>query len=380
MEILWIKALIERKANRGYSVVVSTATVDRQGDSIDQSGWDLTNFKKNPVMLWAHDYRILPIARANEISVVNNKLTIGDYEFAPAEGNPMSGQVKALVDGGFLNAVSVGFMPLERNGNVITKMELFEVSFVPVPANPEALQLMFSKGIAKEMISKFFEAKSEEIDVAEKLAQGGTSNNKKGAVADEVASEEALEAKYEKLSEVWEVMGAFCDVYLDEETDVEQFSMLLSEAIGLLQQVADSDGEDDDDDEEDDEDESITASLKDRLSKGVTKEAADRFIAKVGAAHSKNTKAAITKAIEHNNASTDVLKALITDEALTEDDDEKGVSVVPAESADDTKGVDVVRSLLVARSLLRESQHGSQSALEAVNGLLKTKRQAEVVA
>lgn len=135
------------KASGGFSVIASTPAVDRQGESIDQNGWDLTNYKNNPVILWAHDYSSLPIAKANNTGVVDNQL-VQDGEFA---SHSFAQEVKQAYIDGFLNTVSVGFIPLERNGNVITKAELLEVSFVPVPANPQALSLMRGmKGMSKE--------------------------------------------------------------------------------------------------------------------------------------------------------------------------------------------------------------------------------------
>jgi phage head maturation protease len=60
----------------------------------------------------------------------------------------MGKAVAALLSGGFLRSVSVGFRPLEfrfssdpaRQGGIdFTKQELLEISVVPVPANAEAL-------------------------------------------------------------------------------------------------------------------------------------------------------------------------------------------------------------------------------------------------
>lgn len=61
--------------------------------------------------------------------------------------------VRQLYDEGIMKTVSVGFIPRERdakNSKIITKAELLELSFVPVPANPNALSLqkeMLDKGI-----------------------------------------------------------------------------------------------------------------------------------------------------------------------------------------------------------------------------------------
>ena len=338
-------------------MLASTSAVDRQGDSIDQSGWDVANFKNNPVMLWAHDYSALPIAKATSVDVTQQGLTLG-YEFAPAEGNPMAQQVKTLVDEGFLNAVSVGFMPLERNGNVITKMELFEVSFVPVPANPQALQLMMSKGITRDTVEKFFEAKKEEIDEAEEKA--------KGAVADQLTAEQIADAKYANICQVYEVVGAFFDVYMDEATDLSAFGSLLIETAGLLSSLAQANSS---------TDEAQTAALKEKLTKAVGPEAAKNFIAKIGAAHSAATKKAIGAAIDHNNASTALLTGLV--EASDESGDEKQAEVEPVaeKETDVIEGVDQVRALLITRNLLREDETENRGALGAVSRLLKTKRE-----
>src|SRR3972149_8790760 len=135
------------KGSNQFSVIASTATIDRQGESIDQAGWDLANFLKNPVMLWAHQYDQLPVGVAEDIQITEQGLTMSG-RFADVKANPMAENVRMLYEDGILRTVSVGFIPKERNGNVITKAELLEVSFVPVPANPEALALaMTTKGI-----------------------------------------------------------------------------------------------------------------------------------------------------------------------------------------------------------------------------------------
>ena len=125
-----------------YEFIASTASVDRQGDSIDQSGWELDNYLKNPVILFAHNYSELPIAKAVEVINAGSSLII-KIQFASEEANPKAQQIKRLVDEGILNTTSVGFIQKERNGNIITRAELLEVSIVPVPANQDALRLAY---------------------------------------------------------------------------------------------------------------------------------------------------------------------------------------------------------------------------------------------
>lgn len=157
MKKTYLRGLATKAANGRFRVLASTAAIDRQGDIVRQDGWELENFKKNPVILWAHDYDELPIGKATELNVSVEGLEI-EFEFAPAEGNPKAAQVQKLMEEGYLNAVSVGFIPKERNGNVIIRSELLELSVVPVPANQEALRLAMAKGIDFSDIAKELEA------------------------------------------------------------------------------------------------------------------------------------------------------------------------------------------------------------------------------
>src|ERR687887_1524822 len=78
--------------DRARRFVVSTGAVDRDNDSISADGWDLTNFKRNPVVLWAHKYDELPLAKCSDIGVVNGQL-VATAEFAD---HPMADTVLRL--------------------------------------------------------------------------------------------------------------------------------------------------------------------------------------------------------------------------------------------------------------------------------------------
>jgi hypothetical protein len=137
-----------------FEVVISTADIDRQGESINQEGWDLSNYLKNPVVLWGHDYYSLPIGICESIAIIDGKL-VARGRFAPEAANPFAQQVRRLYDAGIVRATSVGLIVLEMEGHIVTKAELLEFSFVPVPANPYALSLSKAKelGLNLEMIA-----------------------------------------------------------------------------------------------------------------------------------------------------------------------------------------------------------------------------------
>lgn len=142
----------------GKQVFVATdETVDREGDIISLDGWDLSNFKRNPILLWSHNPFEPMIGRAKNIRMRNvggsRKLTF-EPEFH--EKSPLSKLIADLVKEGWIKTVSVGFRAFQKEGNRFTKQELMEISFVNIPANPEATQLAFSKGYSKDTVGKLF--------------------------------------------------------------------------------------------------------------------------------------------------------------------------------------------------------------------------------
>jgi HK97 family phage prohead protease len=133
--------------------VISDESVDRQGEIIKQDGWDFTNFKKNPVILFGHDSYDLPIGKAVDIYTEGDK-TYAVIEFA-AEIYDKAMTVFNMVKNGILNTVSVGFINLEYDNNELTKNELLEVSIVPIPANPNAIVLAAQDGLISRKDAQF---------------------------------------------------------------------------------------------------------------------------------------------------------------------------------------------------------------------------------
>jgi HK97 family phage prohead protease len=108
----------------------------------------------NPVVQYAHGFTSLPIAKCVGIRLTaDGQQVIVDIEFAM---HKFADEVFQLCEGGFLNAVSVGYRIVEATGpesyyssrvdhgkrcqRVIRRANLLEVSIVPIPSNPEALR------------------------------------------------------------------------------------------------------------------------------------------------------------------------------------------------------------------------------------------------
>lgn len=164
------------KEKRIVHVIASTGVIDRHGESVNPEGWRLDNFMKNPVALIAHDYRSLPVGKFIKVWVEDGKLQ-GLVQLADTEAGR---EVFYLIEGGFLNTVSVGFIVLKygvsgQDPFTIMQQELLEISFVAVPANPEALvanSKVKSKleDLQKEIVEKGEEVKVDKKDVAETVA------------------------------------------------------------------------------------------------------------------------------------------------------------------------------------------------------------------
>jgi hypothetical protein len=206
--------------------IASTEALDRYDEIIAADGWRLDNYRRNPVFQNAHQYGdiIFTLGKAliTEVREVGGGVPIAPsaagqrrlalfqrIEFA-VDANPMARIAYALYKGKFLNAVSVGFIPVRwqdadgtehsvrnaecglrnedgaehlplphalphpllergrgtgrgRGGDICGAMgtsrptsasfrrkyleqELLEVSAVGIPANPEALQLGLKAG------------------------------------------------------------------------------------------------------------------------------------------------------------------------------------------------------------------------------------------
>lgn len=131
-------------ANWTFEVIATTESVDRHGEVIMMNGWKLDNYLKNPIILFWHDYWELEsvVWKATSVEIVDNKMIV-KWVFASEEANPKAQMLRRLYDEWIIRTVSVGLKVLARSvedSDIITNAELLELSFVPVPANPEAMR------------------------------------------------------------------------------------------------------------------------------------------------------------------------------------------------------------------------------------------------
>ena len=163
---------------RSVTRYISTRDVDRDQEILVPDGAMLEEYRKNPVVLFGHNYSEPPHAKAEWVRKdaygLKSKTVYADTERGQ--------EVWKLIEGGFLNAASVGFITLEAVANggpawketvgklgekwdmkpkefdgvrgIITKWLLLEYSDVPVPSNGSALiQRSKELGISDELLT-----------------------------------------------------------------------------------------------------------------------------------------------------------------------------------------------------------------------------------
>lgn len=150
------EAKLQSSGNRVVKFVASDETIDGDGDIVRVDGWDLREFKKNPVLLWGHDKSQPPIGRVDKLEVRNKQL-LAETTFMESQANPFAEQVYQMIKGGFVRAVSVGYLPIEYRqrkdakgnfaGYEFLKQKLKELSVVTVPSNPNAVAYAKSLGL-----------------------------------------------------------------------------------------------------------------------------------------------------------------------------------------------------------------------------------------
>lgn len=173
--------------NRVIERVTTTEASDRYGDIVRAKGIDNTNYRKNAVVLFAHNHGDFPVGKSLkewiDKSIVGWRswdLYFGD-ELDPTGRSDLTFR---MVDSGAMPGGSIGFIPgatktdhspeerekmgLGRFGVEYITCEKLEHSACSVPANPEALSNCL-KSIEAKRLKALFAVKDVDRMVAEKM-------------------------------------------------------------------------------------------------------------------------------------------------------------------------------------------------------------------
>ena len=139
-------------------VIISTSGLNCYGSRVLTSGIDLTQYQKNPVLLWMHrrsyNGKDMPIGRMENLRI-DGDLLIGTPVFD--ENDEFAKQIASKWENGFLRMASAGIEIVETSDApehllqgqtraTITRSKLEEVSIVDIGGNDEALQLYGTDG------------------------------------------------------------------------------------------------------------------------------------------------------------------------------------------------------------------------------------------
>lgn len=139
-------------------VIISTSGLNCYGSRVLTSGIDLTQYKRNPVLLWMHrrsfNGKDMPIGRMENLRIDGDRL-IGTPVFDKKD--EFARQIADKWENGFLRMASAGIEIVETSDApeyllqgqtraTITRCKLEEVSIVDIGGNDDALQLYGTDG------------------------------------------------------------------------------------------------------------------------------------------------------------------------------------------------------------------------------------------
>ena len=159
------------EGQREVLAIISTDSIDRDGEVVSPKGLKKKNFSGNPVVMVNHDYNELPVGKALWVKADSSgKKVLAKYRVA---ATPRGDEILSLLQQGILNAHSIGFVSnhaskpttAEKNANpnlekaklIHRDWEMMEFSVVGIPCNPDAVALAVSKGFSGETM-KFLTA------------------------------------------------------------------------------------------------------------------------------------------------------------------------------------------------------------------------------
>lgn len=148
---------------RGFVARITSRVLDREDEVLLPEGLISTEFEKNPVVFWNHDYD-KPIGTCKWLRRLPDAwLAHTELARRPEnhQGAWLPDTVLSLARQGVVRGVSVGFLPVQSREpsdkdrqtfgpavrRVITRWRMLEFSVTPLPANQDALILAVAKGL-----------------------------------------------------------------------------------------------------------------------------------------------------------------------------------------------------------------------------------------
>jgi len=214
--------------------IISDENLNTYGFWIKTDGIDLSDFQRNPVMLYDHDrYNKLPIGLWSDLKKTDNKLTAtADFD----TDDEFANSVKSKVEKGIIKGASIGADIIEMSNDpklmkpgqtrpTVTKCKIYEVSVTPFPANKNAFKLTY-KGREINLadhgdlstILPLINNTSQMKEVAKKLGLSDEATEQQCVDAIDVMSRKASDLSA-KLSATFVKLGEAIGVITDKNRD-----------------------------------------------------------------------------------------------------------------------------------------------------------------
>lgn len=174
-KIVYKTAELKAVADGQYKFVASDESTDRMGDIIRVAGWELANYKRNPIVLFQHQSSN-PVGISTKVWI-EGKALMAQIKLAAEGTSPFIDTLRKLLDQSIVRAVSVGFMPTKQpnyirdntndrvTGLEFVGQELNEISLVSVPANANALAMAKSLHIPELHLQRIFATATKDASV-----------------------------------------------------------------------------------------------------------------------------------------------------------------------------------------------------------------------
>jgi HK97 family phage prohead protease len=212
-----VMEIAEARAVAGgmHEITIAANNVARDNIDLDIATLRMDNFRRNPVVLWAHDRKMPPIGVTDEIWNDDEGRLHARFHFAD---DPFAQRIASLWDQGIIRAASIswggGDISFPDTGPWIreTNAELYEWSLVPIGSDPDALRSA-ARGLGITMRELAGMGNGRRREIEEDIAA------LQGQVAALTAKEEELEARVEEIAAKEEELEAQVEALTSEEAD-----------------------------------------------------------------------------------------------------------------------------------------------------------------
>jgi HK97 family phage prohead protease len=226
--------------DRVVEFVATQEMVDYDNEVVSVEGLDVSKIKKNKSFLWSHLQTQPPVGKIISMKK-DGKQVIGKAQMTSEEEYPFGYTIYKLIKGGYINNVSISFIPdpasfeyKEKDGKqirYINKATLLEVSAVNIGANPGTS--IYAKSV-KDAADKAWNdgvLDGSELKEVEEALQNQESNVK---VVVDTKKVEELESKIAELNKYIKFIETELETLTEDKIeDMDIYAEMYNDIVGV---------------------------------------------------------------------------------------------------------------------------------------------------